>query len=77
MSVTSFANILSQSVGFLFILFFVFFAVQNLLSRPICAFLFLFPLFGETDKKDIATFMLKIVLLMFSSRSVIVSGLGL
>ena len=42
--VLSFANIFSHSVGGLFILFMVFFAVQNLLSLfcSICLLLFLF-----------------------------------
>ena len=46
LSVASFANIFSHSVGCLFVLFMVSFAVQNLLSLigPICLFLFLFPL---------------------------------
>ena len=42
--VTSFANIFSHSVGCLFILFMVSFAVQKLLSWSHCLFLFLFPL---------------------------------
>ena len=50
--VASFAHIFSHSVGCLFVLFMVFFAVQKLLSlSPICLFLFLFPLLLEVDPK--------------------------
>ena len=49
--VTSFANIFSHSVGCLFILFMVSFAVQKLLIRFHCLFLVLFPLLWEMDPK--------------------------
>ena len=47
--VVSFANIFSQSIGCLFVLFTVSFAVQKLISFPICLFLLLFLLPWETD----------------------------
>ena len=49
--VASFVNISSQSVGCLFVLFLVSFAVQKLicLIRSICLFLLLFLLHWETD----------------------------
>ena len=57
LSVASFANILSHSVGCLFILFMVYFAVQKLLSL-IRSHLFIFALIsiilGDGSKKDIA-----------------------
>ena len=56
MLVTSFANIFSQSVGFLFILFLVSFDVQNLLSL-VELYLFIFVFFHYSErwiKKTIA-----------------------
>ena len=44
--ITLFANIFSQSVGCLFVLFTVSFAVQKLISFPICLFLLLFLVIG-------------------------------
>ena len=50
LSVASFANIFSHSVGYLFILFVLSFAVQNLVSFiRSCLFLLLFILPWETD----------------------------
>ena len=52
--VTSFANVFSQSVGYLFILFIDSFAVQNfsIYVGPICYFVLLFPLiWGDGLKK--------------------------
>ena len=54
LSVTSFAFIFSQSVGYLFILFIDSFAVQNFSIKvgPICYFVLLFPLiWGDGLKK--------------------------
>ena len=53
LSVTSFANIFSHSVGCIFVLSVVFFAVQKLLSliRSYCLYLLLFLLPWETDPK--------------------------
>ena len=78
LSVTSFANIFSYSVGCLFILFGVSFAVQKLLSL-IKSHLFIFvftaiPLRGGSEKM-LLSFMSKSVWFMFSSKSFIVSGL--
>jgi len=55
LSVISFANIFSYSVGCLYILFMVSFVREKLLSEldPICLFLLLFPLLWKTDKKKI------------------------
>ena len=76
LSVTSFANIFSHSVGFLFILLVVSFAVQKLLSL-IKSHLFIFVLIFITlrggSKKILLRFMSERVL--FSSKSFIVSGL--
>ena len=50
LSVTSLANIFSQFVGYLFVLFMVLFAIQKLVSLgPFCLFLLLFLLLWETD----------------------------
>ena len=78
LSVASFANIFSHSVGCLFILFMVSFAVQKLLSL-IRSHLFIFAFVsitvGDRSKKILLRFTSKSVLPMFSSRSFIVSGL--
>ena len=58
-----FANNFSHSVGCLFVLPMVSFAVQKLLS-PTCVFFLLFPLPLETDPK-------KYILLQFMSRSIL------
>ena len=53
MSVTSFANIFSQSLGCLFILVIVSFAVQKLLSRCyLFVFIFISIILGDGSKKD-------------------------
>ena len=73
LAVASFANVFSYSLGCLFILFMVFFAVQKLLSLT-RSHLFIFVcisiILGDGSKK-----ILHNVLPMFSSRSFIVSGL--
>ena len=70
LSFISFANIFSHSVGHLFALFIVSFAVQELvgLIRSICSFLFLFLLPWETDLKK-QCYMSENVLPIISSRS--------
>ena len=78
MSVDSFAKIFSHSVGCLFILFRVFFAVQKLFSL-IRSHLFIFvftvsTLSGESEKM-LLSFMSESVWPMFSSKSFILSGL--
>ena len=78
MSVTSFANIFSHSVGCLFILFRVCFAVQKLLSL-IKSHLFIFVFIVSTlrggSEKMLLSFMSERVWPVFSSKSFIVSGL--
>ena len=76
--VTSFANIFSQSVGCIFVLFIVFFAVQILLNfSRFHLFIFVFISFILKDrlKKILLQFMSESVLPMFSSRSFIMSSL--
>jgi len=78
LSITSFANIFSQSVGFLFISFIVSFAMQKCLhlSRPhVFIFHFISIILGCRSKKISLQFMSECVLPMFSSRSFIVSSL--
>ena len=78
LSVLSFANIFSQSIGCLFVLFIVSFAVQKLicLSRShLFIFVFISTILGDGAKKILLWFMSETVLPMFSSRSFIVSGL--
>ena len=78
LSVTSFANIFFQSVGCLFILFMVSFAVKKLLNliRPhLFIFAFIFITLGDGPKKILLRFMSQSVLPMFSSKSLIVSCL--
>ena len=78
LSVASYANIFSHSVGCLFILFMVSFAVQKLLSlirSHLFIFGFIFITLGDGAKKILLLFMSKSVLPMFSSRSFIVSSL--
>ena len=80
LSVTSFANIFSQSVGHLLVLFMVSFAVQKLLSllgSHLFIFVFISIMLGDRSKKILLRFMSESVLPMFSSRSFIVSGLTL
>ena len=77
MSVASFVNIFSHSEGCLFILFMVSFAVQKLLSF-IRSHLFIFVFISITldgSKKILLRFMSKCVLLIFSSKSFILSNL--
>ena len=78
MSITSFANIFSQSVGFLFISFIVSFAMQKCLhlSRShVFIFHFISIILGRRSKNISLQFMSECVLPMFSSRSFIVSSL--
>ena len=78
LSVASFANIFSHSVGCLFILFMVLFVVQKLLSlirSNLFIFAFVSITLGDRAKRILLRFMSKSVLPLFSSRSFIVSGL--
>ena len=78
MLVTLFANIFSHSVGCLFILFMVSFAVQKLLSlikSHLLIFVFISITLGDKSKNILLQFMSKSVLPMFSSYSFIVSSL--
>ena len=78
MSVASFANICSQSVGCLFVLLMVSFAVQKLVSL-IRSHFFIFTFtslaLGDWFKKILLRFMSENVLPIFSSRTFIVSCL--
>ena len=77
MSVITFTNIFSYSVGCLFVWFMASFAVQNLLNL-IRSHLFYFAFFHYSRKqneKDIVQFISKSVLPMFSSKSFILSSL--
>ena len=76
LSVASFTNISSYSVGCLLVLFMVSFAVQKL-SSLIRSHLFIFIsiTLGGGFKKILLRFMSKSVLPMFASQSFIVSGL--
>ena len=76
--VTSFANIFSHSVGCLFILFMVSFAVPKLLSLirfHLFIFVFISITLGDRSQKILLPFMSKSVLPMFSSKNFIVSRL--
>ena len=77
-SVDSFAKIFSHSVGCLFVLFRVSFAVQKLLNL-IRSYLFIFVFMVITlrggSEKMLLSFMSESVWPMFSSKSFIVSGL--
>ena len=74
--VTSFANIFSHSVGCLFILFMVSFAVQKHLIRfHLFIFAFVSIALGDQSKKILLWFMSKSVLPMFSLMSFIISSL--
>ena len=78
LSVASFADIFSLSVGCFFILFMVSFAVQKVLSlirSHLFIFVFIFITLGGGYRKILLQFMSKSVLPMFSSKSFIVSGL--
>ena len=77
-SVASFTNIFSHSVGCLFVLSVVSFAVQKLLSlirSHLFIFVFISITLGDRSKKILLQFMSKSVLPMFSSKSFIVSSL--
>ena len=77
LSVALFPNIFSHSVGCLFHLFMVSFAVQKLLSlirSHLFIFVFIFTTLGGGSKKILLRFMSKSVLPMFPSKSFIVSG---
>ena len=77
MSVASFANIFSHSEGCLFVLFMVSFAVQKLLSfirSHLFIFLFISISLGGGSKGSCCD-LCQSVLPMFSSKSLIVSGL--
>ena len=78
MSVNSFAKIFSHSVGCLFILFRVSFAVQKLLSlikSHLFIFVFIVITLGGGSEKILLWFMSESVWPMFSSKSFIVSSL--
>ena len=78
MSDASFAIIFSHSIRCLFAFFMVSFAVQKLpsLIRSQCfAFVFVFIALGDSPKKTFVWLMCENVLLMFSSRSFMVSFL--
>ena len=78
MSVDSFAKIFSHSVGCLFVLFRVSFAVQKLLSlimSHLFIFVFIVVTLGDGSEKMLLWFMSESVWPMFSSESFIVSGL--
>ena len=75
--VALFANMFSQSVGCLFVLVMVSFAVQMVLNLIRSHFLvcFIFITLGDGSEKILPQFMSKSVQSMFSCRSFIVSGL--
>ena len=76
--VISFANIFSHSVGCIFVLSVVSFAVQKLLSfirSHLFLFVFISISLGGGSKRILLWFMSKSVLPMFSSRSFMVSSL--
>ena len=78
LSVVSFTNIFSHSVGCLFVLFRVSFAVQKLLSlikSHLFIFVFIVITLGGGSEKMLLWFMSESVWPMFSSKSFIVSGL--
>ena len=78
LSVPLFANIFSLSVGCLFVLFMVSFAVQKLLSLiryHLFIFNFIFLTLGGGFEKMLLQFTAKSVLLLFSCKSFIVSSL--
>ena len=77
LSVASFVDIFSHSMGFLFVLFMVSFAVQKLLClfrSHLFIFVFIFITFRGGSKKTLLPFMSESVLPMFFSKSFIVSG---
>ena len=75
LSVSWFANIFSHSVGCLFVLFMISFAVQklvNLIRSHLFIFVFISIAMGDWPKKTLVQFMSENVLSMFSSRSFMV-----
>ena len=79
LSVASFANTFSHSIGCLLVWFIVSFAVQKLLSlirSHLFIFAFISITLGDGSKKILLWFMSKSVLPIFSSRSLRVSGLA-
>jgi len=78
LSVVESANIFSHSIGCLFVLFMISFAVQKLLCliRPICFFLiFISFALGDWPEETLLQFMTENIPSMFSSRSFMVSCL--
>ena len=76
LSVTSFANIFPQSVGFLFAFCIASFAVQKLLDLSRSHFFsFIFLTLEDGSRKILLQFMSESVLPMFSCKSFIVSSL--
>ena len=78
LSVALFANIFSHSMGCLFILFMVSFAVQkllNLVSPCMFIFAFVFVTLRGESKKDIAAIYVKECLSMVSFKNFIVSSI--
>ena len=78
LSVASFAIVLSNSEGCLFILFTVSFVMQKLLSlirSHVLTFVFISIILGGGSERILLWFMSKSVLPMFSSKNFIVSGL--
>ena len=66
LSVILFANIFSHSVGRLFVLLMIFFAVQKLLSLgPTYLFLFVSFVLGDRSKKNIAAIYVRVFCLCF------------
>ena len=75
LSVASFANIFSQSLGYLFVLFTLSSAVQKLLGLLRSHLFFIFITLGEGSEKIRLQLMPESILPMFSSKSFIVSSL--
>ena len=78
MLLTSFANIFSYSVGCLFLLFIVSFAVEKFLSlirSHLFIFVFIFIILAGGSKKMLLQFMSESVRPIFSSKSFVISGL--
>ena len=76
--VISFANIFSHSVGCLFILSIVFFAMEKLLSlirSHLYIFAFISFALGDRSKKKYCSDLYQTVLPMLSARSFMISGL--
>ena len=78
LSVDSFADIFSHSVGCLFVLFRVSLAVQtllNLIKSHLFIFVFIVNTLRGRSEKMLLLFLSESVWLMFSSKSFVVSGL--